>query len=250
MRLDGKRVIITGGGGGIGGAIANRMAQAGARIMIADLYLERASRTAQVLGAEHLAVEVDVASLPSVEAMVRTAEREMGGVDVLVHSAGVALLKDIFEVDPADWRQVIDINLMGTYYCCLAVAKSMVARKSGGCLINIASAAAERPSRGATAYGASKGGVVTLTRGLAVDLASRNIRVNAIAPGPVETEMARKEHRSETRTMFQRMIPMGRYARPDEIASAALFLASDESSYVSGAIVTVDGGYSGAGNIG
>jgi 3-oxoacyl-[acyl-carrier protein] reductase len=226
------------------------MVRAGARIMIADLNEESAIRTARSLGPEHLAVKVDVASLDSVAAMVAKADREMGGVDVLVHSAGVAMLRDILDVDPADWRRVIDINLMGTYYCCLTVAKSMVARKSGGCLINIASAAAERPSRGATAYGASKGGVVTLTRGLAVDLASRNIRVNAIAPGPVETEMARTEHRSETRTMFQKMIPMGRYARPDEIASAALFLASDESSYVSGAIVAVDGGYSGAGNMG
>jgi len=250
MRLDGKRVIITGGGGGIGGAIASRMARAGARIMIADLNLESAERTAHLLGSEHFAVHVDVAELKSVEAMVAKADREMGGADVLVHSAGVAMLRDIFDIEPADWRRVIDINLMGTYYCCLTVAKSIVARKGNGCLINIASAAAERPSRGATAYGASKGGVVTLTKGLAVDLASRNIRVNAIAPGPVETEMARKEHRSEIRTTFQSMIPMGRYARPEEIASAAVFLASDESSYVSGAIVVVDGGYSGAGNMG
>jgi len=250
MRLDGKRVVVTGGAGGIGGAIAGRMARAGARIFLADLNDDGARRAAHALGAGHLAGHVDVASLSSVEAMVAKADQEMGGIDVLVHSAGVAMLKDIFAVDPADWRRVIDINLMGTYHCCLAVARSMVARDSGGCLINIASAAAERPSRGATAYGASKGGVVTLTRGLAVDLASRNIRVNAIAPGPVETEMARSEHRSETRSMFQRMIPMGRYARPDEIASAALFLASDESSYVSGAIVAVDGGYSGAGNMG
>ncbi len=250
MRLDGKRVIVTGGGGGIGGAIAGRMARAGARIMIADLNPESAERTARALGSEHLAVQVDVADLKSVEAMVARAERDMGGADVLVHSAGVAMLRDVLEVDPADWRRVIDINLMGTYYCCLTVAKSIVARKGSGCLINIASAAAERPSRGATAYGASKGGVVTLTKGLAVDLASRNIRVNAIAPGPVETEMARKEHRPGTRTTFQSMIPMGRYARPEEIASAALFLASDESSYVSGAIVPVDGGYSGAGNMG
>jgi NAD(P)-dependent dehydrogenase (short-subunit alcohol dehydrogenase family) len=250
MRLDGKRVIVTGGGGGIGGAIARRMALAGARIAIADLNQESAVRTARALGGNHLAVEVDVASLASVEAMVARVDRAMGGVDVLVHSAGVAMLRDILDVDPTDWRRVIDINLMGTYYCCLSVAKSIVARNGYGSIINIASAAAERPSRGATAYGASKGGVVTLTRGLAVDLASRNIRVNAIAPGPVETEMARKEHRPETRTTFQSMIPMGRYARPEEVASAALFLASDESSYVSGAIVPVDGGYSGAGNMG
>jgi NAD(P)-dependent dehydrogenase (short-subunit alcohol dehydrogenase family) len=145
---------------------------------------------------------------------------------------------------------VIDINLMGTYYACYAVAKSIVARKGAGSLITISSAAAGRPSRGASAYGASKGGVVTLTRGLAVDLAHRNIRVNSIAPGPVDTDMARGEHKSETRVMFEKMIPMHRYARAGEMGSAALFLASDESSYVSGCIVTVDGAYSGAGNMG
>ena len=250
MRLDGKRVIVTGGAGGIGGAIARRMVDAGARIMVADLNGEKAKATAAALGAEHAAVTVDVADLASVNAMVAATEQALGGVDVLVHSAGVAMLRDIFEVDPADWKRVIDINLMGTYYACLAVARSMVARQAGGSLLTIASAAAARPSRGASAYGASKGGVVTLTKALAVDLARRNIRVNSIAPGPVDTDMARGEHRSETRVMFEKMIPMRRYARAEELGSAALFLASDESSYVSGSIVTVDGAYSGAGNMG
>jgi NAD(P)-dependent dehydrogenase (short-subunit alcohol dehydrogenase family) len=249
MRLDGKRTIVTGGAGGIGGAIALRMAAAGARVMIADLNVEKAKASAAALGAEHIFAEVDVTSLDAVTAMVAAAEREMGGVDVLVHSAGVAMLRDVLEVDPADWKRVIDINLMGTYHTCLAVARAMVARKSGGSLITISSVAAARPSRGASAYGAAKGGVVALTKALAVDLAGRNIRVNSIAPGPVDTEMARTEHRSETRVMFEKMIPMRRYARAEEIASAALFLASDESSYVSGSIVTVDGGYSGAGNM-
>ncbi len=249
MRLDGKRVIVTGGAGGIGGAIARRMAEAGARIMIADLNGEKARANAGAIGPAHLSANVDVTSLESVNAMVASAESGMGGVDVLVHSAGVAMLRDVLEVDPADWKRVIDINLMGTYYVCLSVARSMVARGAGGSLITISSAAAARPSRGASAYGAAKGGVVTLTKALAVDLASRNIRVNSIAPGPVETEMARTEHRSETRVTFEKMIPMHRYAKPEEMASAALFLASDESSYVSGSIVTVDGAYSGAGNM-
>jgi NAD(P)-dependent dehydrogenase (short-subunit alcohol dehydrogenase family) len=248
MRLDGKRAIVTGGAGGIGSAIAKRMAEAGAQITIADLDEEKARGIAAGLGSLHFSAKVDVASLESVDAMVARAERDMGGVDVLVHSAGVAMLRDVLEVDPADWKRVIDINLMGTYYACLSVARSMVARDAGGSLITISSVAAARPSRGASAYGAAKGGVVTLTKALAVDLASRGIRVNSIAPGPVETEMARNEHRSDTRAMFEKMIPMHRYARAEEIASAALFLASDESSYVSGSVITVDGGYSGAGN--
>ena len=249
MRLDGKRVLVTGGAGGIGGAIAKRMAEAGARITIADLNHDRAIAAAKQLGPGHASVDVDVADLTSVTTMVAEAERMMGGVDVLVHSAGVAMLKDVLEVDPAAWKRVIDINLMGTYYCCLMVAKSIVARGASGCLINIGSAAAHRPSRGASAYGAAKAGVINLTRSLATDLARHNIRVNAISPGPVDTEMARNEHRSETRTNFEKLIPMGRYARAEEMASAAVFLASDESSYVSGAEIAVDGAYSGAGNL-
>jgi NAD(P)-dependent dehydrogenase (short-subunit alcohol dehydrogenase family) len=250
MRLDNKRVLITGGAGGIAGAIARRYVAAGAGIvMLADLDGEKAAAAAKALGEGHLSTQADVASLDSVNAMVAAAESRMGGVDILVHTAGVAMLRDVLTVDPADWKRVIDINLMGTYYCCLAVARAMVARNAPGCLINIGSAAARRPSRGASAYGAAKGGVVTLTRALAVDLASRNIRVNVISPGPVDTEMARGEHRSETRINFERMIPMGRYARAEEIASAALYLACDESSYVTGSEVTVDGGYGGAGNM-
>jgi NAD(P)-dependent dehydrogenase (short-subunit alcohol dehydrogenase family) len=249
MRLDQKRVLITGGAGGIGGAIARRFVTAGARMMLADLNAEKAAASAKTLGTEHLSTHVDVASLDSVNAMVAAAESQMGGIDILVHTAGVAMLRDVLTVDPADWKRVIDINLMGTYYCCLAVARAMVARNAPGCLINIGSAAARRPSRGASAYGAAKGGVVTLTKGLAVDLAARGIRVNVVSPGPVDTEMARGEHRSETRLNFERMIPMARYARADEIASAALYLASDESSYVTGSEVTVDGGYGGAGNL-
>lgn len=249
MRLDGKRVLVTGGAGGIGGAIAARLALAGAHIMLADLNGDRAQERAAALGPEHRSTSVDVASLESVTAMVAAADGQLGGVDVLVHSAGVAMLRDVLEVDPADWKRVIDINLMGTYYTCLAVARSMVKRNAGGCLINIGSAAATRPSRGASAYGAAKGGVVALTKALATDLARRNIRVNVISPGPVDTEMARGEHRSETRTNFEKLIPMGRYARAEELGSAALFLASDESSYVSGAEIMIDGAYVGAGNL-
>jgi NAD(P)-dependent dehydrogenase (short-subunit alcohol dehydrogenase family) len=248
MRLDGKRALVTGGAGGIGGAIARRLAEAGARIVIAGTNRDRAKAAAAKLGSPHTFVEGDVSSLDSVNAMVAEAERAVGGIDVLVHSAGVGMLKHVLDVDPADWKRIIDVNLMGTYYACLAVARAMVARKAGGSLITITSIAAGRPSRGATAYGASKGGVVTLTKALAVDLAEHNIRVNAIAPGPVETPMANADHTSATRTLFHQMIPMHRYARADEVASAALFLASDESSYVTGTVVTVDGGYSGAGN--
>ena len=249
MRLDGKRVLVTGGAGGIGGAIAARLVKAGAVATIADLDRERAEMRARSLGSGHFATAVDVSSLPSVEAMVKSAEDAMGGIDVLVHSAGVAMLKDVLEVEPAAWTRVIEINLLGTYYSCYTVAKSMIAAGHGGCLITIGSIAATRPSRGASAYGAAKAGVVNLTKSLAIDLARHNIRVNTISPGPVDTEMARAEHRSETRRNFERLIPMGRYGRPEEMASAALFLASDESSYVSGAEIVVDGGYRGAGNI-
>ena len=245
MRLDGKRTIVTGGAGGIGGAIARRMAAAGARIMIADLNGDKARETATALGAGHISTDVDVAALDSVEAMVASAERQMDGVDVLVHCAGVAMLRDVLEVPPAEWKRVIDINLMGTYYACLAVARAMVARKSGGSLITIASAAAARPSRGASAYGAAKGGVVTLTKALAVDLASRNIRVNSICPGLVETPMAARIRKGAppNQRVVQRLSVLGRMAEPEEIAKVALFLASDDSSFATGAPFIIDAGW-------
>ena len=249
MRLDGKRVLVTGGAGGIGGAIARRMRRAGAQIMLADINRDGAVQAARDGGEGYFSIGVDVASLDSVTTMVAETERTMGPLDVLVHCAGIAMLRSIFEVSPADWRRVIDVNLMGTYHCCLAVAKSMVARGQGGSLITTASVAAERPARGATAYGASKGGVVTFTRALASELAEHNIRVNAIAPGPVETDMVRNEQQPKMRAGFVQLTPMRRYARPEEVASAAMFLASDESSFVTGSVVVVDGGYLSAGNL-
>jgi len=250
MRLDGKRALVTGAAGGIGGAIARRMHQAGARVTIADIDADRAIAMAKSIGDGAFSTTVDVSNLDSVISMVSEAERLMGGVDVLVHSAGVPMLRDVLELDPADWKRVIEINLLGTYYCDLTVAKSIVARKgTGGVLINIGSAAATRPSRGASAYGASKAGVINLTKSLAIDLAKHGIRVNAISPGPVDTNMATSAHRSAVRENFMRLVPMGRYAKPEEMASAAIFLASDESSYVSGANILVDGGYVGAGNL-
>lgn len=247
MGLEGKRAIVAGGGGGIGAAVAIVFARAGARVLVADLDDKRAARIAGELGGEHFALQLDVTSLDSVASIVDEAERQMGGIDILVNSAGIVLLQDVLDVDPARWRRVIEVNLIGTFNCCLAVAKSMVAGNRGGSLINIGSVAADRPSRGTTAYASSKGGVATMTRALAVDLARHNIRVNAISPGPVETEMVREAHRPEFRATYERMIPLGRYARPMEVASAALFLASDEASYVTGEIIKVDGGYSGAG---
>jgi NAD(P)-dependent dehydrogenase (short-subunit alcohol dehydrogenase family) len=249
MRLDGKRTLVTGGAGGIGSAIARRMVTAGAIITIADINADRAIATARNLGTGHFSTTVDVSSLASVTSMVSEAERLMGGIDVLVHTAGVAMLRDVLEVDPADWKRVIDINLMGTYYCDLMVAKSIIARRGSGSLINIGSAAATRPSRGASAYGAAKAGVVNLTKSLAIDLAKHNIRVNTISPGPVDTNMAATEHSSAVRENFVKLIPMGRYARPEELGSAAVFLASDESSYVDGVEILVDGAYVGAGNL-
>lgn len=246
MDLDGRRAIVTGGGGGIGAAIAKAMAAAGARVIAADIDGEKAAQTARALGDGHGAIEVDVTSAASVEAMVAAAGTQMGGIDVLVNSAGIVVLRDVLSIAAEDWRRVIEVNLIGTFNCCLAGAKAMVG-SGGGSIINIGSVAAERASRGTTAYATSKGGVSSLTRALAVDLAARRIRVNAISPGPVETDMADRAHRPEFRAAYERMIPLGRYARAEEIATVAVFLASEKASYITGQVFKVDGGYSGAG---
>lgn len=248
MRLDGKRALVTGAATGIGQAIAARFAAAGASVVCADLNEAGARATALSLGQGHLGIGVDVASEDSVVAMVQAAARA-GGIDVLATVAGIGMHKPFLEVSLADWQKVHGINLQGTFLCCREVARHMVAAKRGGSLITIASGAATRASASVSAYAATKGGVLSFTRAIAVDLAPHGIRANAICPGPVATELVQRAHTPAMRQAFEATVAMHRYATPAEIAGAALFLASDESSYVTGADIAVDGGFVNSGVI-
>jgi NAD(P)-dependent dehydrogenase (short-subunit alcohol dehydrogenase family) len=249
MRLSGKRALVTGAATGIGQAIARALAENGAVVIAADLNADGAVRTAREIGAEHLGIAVDVASEPSIVAMVEKAIAHAGGLDVLVTVAGIGMHKPFLDLTLADWQKVHGINLQGTFLCCREVARHLVAEKRPGSLVTIASGAATRASSSVSAYAATKGGVLSFTRAIAVDLAPYDIRANAICPGPVATELVERAHSAKMRHAFEATVAMHRYAKPAEIAGAAVFLASDEASYITGADIAVDGGFVNSGVI-
>lgn len=240
VKLGGKRTLVTGGASGIGLAIAKRAMEEGAQIAVADL--------AHDTPAPWQVVKVDVASEISVRQMIEQTIDCLGGLDVLIHCAGIGIQRDLLQTDLADWQRVIDVNLTGTFLCCREAARVMAPQKSG-CIVAIASSSAVRPSIRSSAYAASKAGVANFVRAIAIDLAVHGIRVNAVSPGPVDTEMVQKMHSPEFRSGFTALIPQGRYGRPEEIAGAAVFLASDEASFITGSVLSVDGGFTSSGVI-
>jgi NAD(P)-dependent dehydrogenase (short-subunit alcohol dehydrogenase family) len=248
MRLSGKRALVTGGGGGIGSAIAHLFAAEGAHVTIADVDEQAARDVAQAVrerGGRAQAVRADVGDPGEVRQMVERAVAEHGPLDVLVNNAGVLRLRAnrldaILQVDDTDWDWMMTVNLKSTFLCCQAVIPQMLER--GGVILNVASSAARvGGARGWVSYPASKGGVVALTIDLARKLAPHGIRVNALAPGYIETTLT-INYSEDEKQKFSVGCPMGRPGRPEEVASAALFLCSDESSYVTGQILAVDGG--------
>jgi gluconate 5-dehydrogenase len=245
FRLDNQTAIVVGGAGGLGAAIARGLAEAGAAVAIADANAGGAKLVADALlaaGQRALAVAVDVADAGSVEAMAAEVESRLGPVDVLVNSAGITHRSPAAEFPEAQWHRVIAVNLTGVFLASQAVGRRMIARRRGR-IINIASIAGELGLPGTIAYSASKGGVVQLTRALAVEWAPHNVRVNAIAPSWFSTNIGDLIHREpdyEARAM--RRVPMGRMGQPGELVGAALYLASDASAMVTGHILAVDGG--------
>jgi gluconate 5-dehydrogenase len=245
FRLDNQTAIVVGGAGGLGAAIARGLAEAGAAVAVADANAGGAKQVADGLlaaGRRALAVAVDVADAGSVEAMAGEVESRLGPVDVLVNSAGITHRSPAAEFPEAQWHRVIAVNLTGVFLASQAVGRRMIARRRGR-VINIASIAGELGLPGTIAYSASKGGVVQLTRALAVEWAPHNVRVNAIAPSWFSTNIGDLIHREpdyEARAM--RRVPMGRMGQPDELVGAALYLASDASAMVTGHILAVDGG--------
>ena len=246
MRFADRTAVVTGGGSGIGKAIAQGLIAEGARVAIVDIDAGRADVAARELGAAAVAIHADVSRPEDAVRLAAEAARQLGKIDILVHSAGVGAERSFLDTTPEEWRRIIDIDLSGTFYTCQAVARVMAGRRYGR-IVTLASTAGIRGGTGRTAYGAAKGGVITLTKVMAVELAQYGITANTLAPGAIETELVKKMHSAETRVVYRRGIPLDRYGVPEEVAAAALFLASDEARYVTGAVLAVDGGFLAAG---
>jgi len=247
-RLEGKVCVITGAGGGMGADAAVRFTEEGASVVVGDVDGEAAARVAGEVGG--LGVRVDVADEEAVKAMYAAAAERYGGVDVLYNNAGISPADDasILETELDAWERVQAVNTRGVYLCCRHGIPYLLAR-GGGSVINVASfVALVGAATSQISYTASKGAVLSLSRELAVQFAREGVRVNALCPGPVETPLLLRIW-SETPGAAERRLvhlPMGRMAKPREIVNAALFLASDEASYVNGATFVVDGGLTAA----
>ncbi len=247
MRLKDKKSIVTGGGSGIGQAIARGLASEGAAVVVVDLNLASAQETVdsiQSAGQVAYGMQADISQRCQVDSMVSDAIDHLGGLDTLVCSAGISPLSNFLDIDEDEWDRVLDINLKGMFLCGQAAARRMK-DSGGGSIINVTSQLCEVAQPNCVHYAASKGGGKMLTKAMALDLSRFSIRVNAIAPGLTNTNMTQldtEEGWAENK-QFIAHIPMGRAGRPEEMAGAAVYLASEEASYVNGATIVVDGGY-------
>jgi NAD(P)-dependent dehydrogenase (short-subunit alcohol dehydrogenase family) len=249
MRLEGKVATVTGGGGDIGRAIVKAFAREGAAVVVGDMNAERAAEVAEAVksaGGHATVVEIDVADPAGAEALAATAEATFGGLDIHVNCAGVSINALFVDTALEDWERVLRINLTGAFLCGQAAARRMLPRGRGR-IINICSLSGQRGGTGRSAYGSSKAGLELLTKVMAAELAEHGINANGIAPGPIDTAMTRVVHDQATREAYNNLVPQRRYGTPEEIAYAAVFLASDESRYVNGHTLNVDGGFQAAG---
>ncbi len=245
--LKGKTVIITGASQGIGESVALGMAEAGANLVLAARSVDKLAavrKSIEAIGGRSIAVATDVLKRDDVEAMVAAAVAEFGTVDCLINNAGINIVKPALDITEQDWDAVIDTNLKGYFLAAQAAGRVMIG-KGGGTIINNASVFGLRGFHMLSPYIASKGGVVQLTRGLAVEWARKKVRVNCVAPGYTMTEMTKRDIESNPAVLQAnlRKIPMNRGAEPREVADVMVFLASDAASYVTGQILAVDGGW-------
>jgi len=246
--LHGKAAIVTGGAMGIGAAITTRLAEAGAAVLIADVNEEEARRTAARIGetgSQVVAFRANMSQVGDIRAMVAATVERFGRLDVLVNNAGIFPFTPALEMTEEQWDRVLDVNLKGAFFAAQAAARAMVA---GGRIVNIASIDGLHPTGYLAHYDASKGGLVMLTRSLALELGPRGIAVNAIAPGSINTPgaattAALSGNSAIAMEGFLKRIPLGRVGEPDEIAKVALFLASGAAGYITGELFVVAGGY-------
>jgi len=244
--LRGKTAFITGGSSGIGAHLAGVLAEAGATVVVAARREQELAKVVAAIakrGGRAFAVRMDVTDPESIESGVLAAEREVGVANVLLNNAGITVMKFALDASVADWDNVIGTNLRGPFLVAQAFAKRLIAHSSPGSIINIGSIMGTRVAGGLTSYAASKAGVHQLTRALALEWARYNIRVNAIAPGYIVSDMTREFFSSPPGEAIIKRIPQRRIGEVDDLAAPVLLLASDASAYMTGAVVPVDGGH-------
>lgn len=252
-RFENKKAIVTGGGSGIGRGIALRLAEEGAMVSVHDINIEGAEETVRRIksnGGQAKAYKVDVSDAETVRATVNKSKEEMGRIDFLACNAGVNRYKEFFDFTDDDWNLVIGTNLTGVWNYCRCVSEIM-AKQGGGAIVNTSSMGSFSSSYMRVPYMTSKGGVKMMTQAMAQDLAEYGIRVNAVAPGSIETEMTKPDVDRpgvNSRAMVAAMAPLRRYGKPEDIAAAAAFLFSSDASYITGETIVIDGGIS-AGNM-
>lgn len=251
MRLKDKVSIITGAGSGIGAATAVMFGKEGAKVVVADIDREKGLKTVNLIKSNNgnaAFFQVDVSRADSIREMVEYTVKTFNRIDILVNNAGIYLKGDVVDTGEKDWGRIMSINLNGVFLCCKYCISRMIKNKKGGVIVNVASEAGIVGIKKQAAYNVSKSGVIALTKSIAVDFAGDNIRANCVCPGTTETPLVKNAIKKapdpeKTRRELEEVRPAGRLGQPEEIAAGILYLASDESPYATGAVLSIDGGY-------